>query len=204
VSRFGLLSMLAGTLVLLAGLDPGANAGVVLIPMALIGQGIGALASRLGANAVPALPDSMSAEIGGFQNTFTNFGASFGTALVGAVLIGSLTTTFLTGVSHDQAIPASVTAEASVILEAGIPFISDADPKKKLSAPSLDAAARNAIVAENANARLVGLRTSLSVVPLIIVPALFFPRMLPDAAITADNPDPTNPGDSSHAPPTVV
>jgi Na+/melibiose symporter-like transporter len=204
VSRLGLLSMLAGTLVLVAGLDPGANAGVVLIPMALVGLGIGALASQLGAVTVSALPDSMSAEIGGLQNTFTNFGASLGTALVGAVLIGSLTTTFLTGVSHNQAIPASVTAQASVTLEAGIPFISDSDLKKQLSTTALDQAAQNAIVAENANARLVGLRSSLSVVSLIIVLALFSSRMLPGTAIAADDPEPTEPSDRSDAPPAAV
>ena len=72
-----------------------ANAGVVLIPMALVGLGIGALASQLGAITVSAVPDAQSAEVGGLQNTFTNFGASLGTALVGAVLIGSLTTGFI-------------------------------------------------------------------------------------------------------------
>src|ERR1019366_8173411 len=79
VVRLGMLSMLAGTLVLVGGLDPGANAGIVLIPMALVGLGLGALASQLGAVTVSALPDSMSAEVGGLQNTFTNFGASLGT-----------------------------------------------------------------------------------------------------------------------------
>ena len=98
--------MLVGTLLLVGGLDPGATAAIVLIPMALMGLGIGALASQLGAVTVSAFPDTMSAEVGGLQNTFTNFGASLGTALVGAVLIGSLTTTFLTGVSDNPRHPA--------------------------------------------------------------------------------------------------
>jgi len=189
VVRLGLLSILAGTLVLVAGLDPGATAAVVLIPMALVGLGIGALASQLGAITVSAFPDSMSAEIGGLQNTFTNFGASLGTALVGAVLIGSLTSAFLTGATQNQAIPASVTAEATVTLEAGIPFVSDSELKQGLSTTSLSPATQDAIVAENASARLVGLRTALSVVALIIVLALFLARMLPDTPIVADEPD---------------
>ncbi|HEY4927869.1 MAG TPA: MFS transporter [Acidimicrobiales bacterium] len=188
VVRLGLLSMLVGTLVLVAGLDPGAAAGVVLIPMALVGLGIGALSSQLGAITVSAVPDSESAEIGGLQNTFTNFGASLGTALVGAILIGSLTSAFLAGVTHNEAIPASVTAEASVNLEAGIPFVSDAELKQRLSTTSLTPATQEAVVAENADARLVGLRTALSVVALIIVLALFFARMLPGTAIVADEP----------------
>ena len=65
VVRLGMLAMLAGTLVLVGGLDPGANAAVVLIPMALVGLGIGALASQLGAVTVSAVPDDQSAEVGG-------------------------------------------------------------------------------------------------------------------------------------------
>ena len=73
-----------------------------------------------------------------------------------------------------------------------------------MSATTLDPAAQNSIVTENVNARLVGLRSSLSVVALIIVLALYFARMLPDAAIDADNPEPMEPADRSHEPPTVI
>jgi len=131
----------------------------------------------------------MSAEIGGLHNTFTNFGASLGTALVGAVLIGSLTSTFLTGVSHNSAVPADVVSHATVELEAGISFISDEELKQGLATTSLDPAAQDAIVAENASARLVGLRTALSVVALVIVVALFLARMLPVMPVGAAVPD---------------
>ena len=183
VVRIGLLLILVGDLVLVGGLSPGASAAIVLVPMALIGLGIGALASQLGAVTVSAFPDEMSAEIGGLQNTFTNFGASLGTALVGAVLIGSLSTTFVTGVSSNPALPASVVAEASSTLEAGIPFVSDADLSKHLATTSLSPEAQQAIVDENANARLVGLRVALSVVALVIVVAMFFARMLPTESL---------------------
>jgi MFS family permease len=188
VVRIGLLLILAGDLVLVAGLSPGANAAIVLIPMALIGLGIGALASQLGAVTVSAFPDSESAEIGGLQNTFTNFGASLGTALVGAVLIGSLSTTFVAGVSSNPAVPASAVSQASSTLEAGIPFVSDADLQKQLATTSLSPEAQQAIVDENANARLVGLRVALSVVALVIVVAMFFARMLPVRSLSGGAP----------------
>jgi len=186
VVRAGLLAMLVGTVLLVGGLDPGADAAIVLVPMALMGLGIGALASQLGAVTVSALPDSMSAEVGGLQNTFTNFGASLGTALVGAVLIGSLTSTFLVGVSHNSAIPAATVSRATVELEAGIPFVSDTDLRKDLATTSLPPDAQDAIVDENATARLEGLRTALSVVALVIVLALFLARMLPEEPVARD------------------
>ena len=131
----------------------------------------------------------MSAEVGGLQNTFTNVGASLGTALIGAVLIGSLTSTFLLGVSHNSAVPADVVAHASVDLEAGIPFISDTDLRKDLATTSLPPEAQDAIVAENATARLEGLRTALSVVALVIVIALFLARMLPTSPVGGSESD---------------
>jgi Na+/melibiose symporter-like transporter len=183
IVRLGMLSMLAGTIVLIGGLDPGANAGIVLIPMALVGLGIGALASQLGAVTVSAVSDERSAEVGGLQNTFTNFGASLGTALVGAVLISSLSATFLQGISDNPAVPAAVTAQATVQLDSGAPFVSDSQLRKDLSTTDLPVSQQDAIVAENATSRLIGLRSALWLVALITVIGLFFTGMLPRRAI---------------------
>ena len=45
------------------------------VPLLLAGLGIGALASQLGAVTVSAVPDELSPEVGGLQNTATNLGA---------------------------------------------------------------------------------------------------------------------------------
>ena len=127
VVRLGLLSLLAGTVVLLSALDADAGAEIVFVPMLLVGLGIGALASQLGAVTVSAVPDDQSPEVGGVQNTMTNLGASLGTALAGSLLIATLTSSFLTNVQQSQAIPASAKEQAQVELAGGIPFISDAD-----------------------------------------------------------------------------
>jgi hypothetical protein len=152
-----MLLMLAGTVVLLGGLDPGANAGIDLIPTALIELGIGALASQLCAITVSAVPDDRSAEVGGLENTFTNFGASLGTALVGAVLVGSLSTTFFQGITDNPTVPASVTAQATEQVDSGVPFISDADLRTESAKTDLPASEQDAIVSENAKAWLIGL-----------------------------------------------
>jgi len=116
VVRLGLLSVLAGVLVLVGGMDPGANAGVVAIPMLLIGLGLGALSSQLGSVTVSSVPDSESAEVGGLQNTGTNLGASLGTALVGSVLLATLTASVVTGIQTNPDVPAEVKSKASTQL----------------------------------------------------------------------------------------
>jgi MFS family permease len=90
--------------VLLGALDADAGAEIVFVPMLLVGLGIGALASQLGAVTVSAVPDDQSPEVGGVQNTMTNLGASLGTALAGSLLIATLTSSFLTNVQQSQAI----------------------------------------------------------------------------------------------------
>ena len=77
------------------------------MPLLLAGLGIGALASQLGSVTVSAVPDDESAEVGGLQNTATNLGASLGTALAGSLLIAILTTSFLTGIEQNDAVPAA-------------------------------------------------------------------------------------------------
>src|SRR5262249_8208806 len=127
VVRVGVLALLVGTLVLLGALSPSSGAEVLLVPLLVIGFGIGALASQLGAVTVSAVPDEMSPEVGGVQNTITNLGASFGTALAGSILIAVLTTSFLQHVNTNPAVPNRVKEQANVKLAGGIPFMSDAD-----------------------------------------------------------------------------
>jgi hypothetical protein len=179
VVQVGVLALFAGIVVMIAALDVGAGPEIVTWPMLLAGLGIGALASQLGSVTVSSVPDEQSSEVGGLQNTGTNLGASIGTALAGAVLISTLTTSFLTGIEQNPAVPAEVTAGATVELAAGIPFVSDADLETALDDAGVPATTADAIVDENATARLDALRASLSVLAVIALIALFFTRRIP-------------------------
>ena len=87
--------MALGLVILVALLDVGSGTEIVTWPLMLAGFGAGALASQLGAVTVGAVADERSGEVGGLQNTATNLGSSIATALMGAVLISALTSTFL-------------------------------------------------------------------------------------------------------------
>jgi MFS family permease len=179
VVQLGFLALFAGIVVMVGALDAGAGPEIVTWPMLLAGLGVGALASQLGSVTVSSVPDEQSGEVGGLQNTVTNLGASIGTALGGAVLIAALSTSFLTGVQQNPAVPSKVKSEASVKLSGGVPFVSDADLKTALDKAGVPPTAAEAIVEENTTARLDGLRSSLSVLGLIALIALFFARWIP-------------------------
>jgi predicted MFS family arabinose efflux permease len=179
VVQLGFLALFAGVVVMIAGLDAGAGAEIVTWPMLLAGLGVGALASQLGSVTVSSVPDEQSGEVGGLQNTLTNLGASIGTALAGAVLISTLTASFLTGIQNNPAVPPEVKSKAKVQLASGVPFVSDADLKTALNKAGTPKTTADAIVAENTTARLDGLRSALSVLAIIALIALPFTLRLP-------------------------
>lgn len=185
VVRSGLSLMIAGIVILVAGLDPGANAGIVAVPMLLMGLGLGALASQLGAVAVSAVPDSQSAEVGGLQNTATNLGASLGTALIGSILIATLSTAIIAGVQANPDVPSSVKERATTELASGVPFLSDTQLRTALADASVAAPTADAILEVNSDARLDALRVALSLTALLAVVGLFGTGRLPREAAGA-------------------
>ncbi len=186
VVRSGLLSLLAGTVVLLGGLDADAGPEVVFVPMLLVGLGIGALASQLGAVTVSAVPDDESPEVGGVQNTMTNLGASLGTALAGSLLIATLTSSFLTNVQQNPDIPASAKEQAQVELAGGVAFVSDADLEAALDDAGVASATTEEALEANADARLDGLRSALAILAVLAIVALFFAQSIPTRPIGAE------------------
>ncbi|MGZ4590810.1 MAG: MFS transporter [Actinomycetes bacterium] len=179
VVRLGLLAMFVGIVVLIAGLDADADAKIVTVPLLLVGLGIGGLASQLGAVTVSAVPDRLSPEVGGLQNTATNLGAAIGTALAGSILIAALTAAFLNGVEQNPDIPQHVKDKANVELASGIPFMSDADLTAALKEAHTTPAVTEAALEVNNHARVAGLRSALAVLAFIALVGLYFARAIP-------------------------
>jgi MFS family permease len=179
VAQAGLLAMFAGIVALFTSMDADAGAEIVTVPLLLVGLGIGALASQLGSVTVSAVPDDESAEVGGLQNTATNLGASLGTAVAGSLLIAMLTTSFLTGIDRNPAVPAQVAAAADVELAGGIPFLSDAALEEALDGAGAAPEVTQAVLEENREARLDGLRVALAALALLALLALLFSGRIP-------------------------
>jgi MFS family permease len=188
VVRLALLSMGLGTVVLLAAINEDASAEIVTLPMLLLGLGIGALASQLGSVTVSAVPDELSPEVGGLQNTATNIGASLGTALAGSVLIASLTATLIAGIEQNPAVPAQVKQQASVELASGVPFLSDKDAEAALAKAGVDGATATEIVDENSKARLQALQDALAVIAIVALIALLLSGGIPTRQPGSDPP----------------
>jgi Na+/melibiose symporter-like transporter len=191
VVRAGVLALLAGDVVLLTALDGDAGPEIVFLPMLLIGLGIGALASQLGSVTVSAVPDDDAPEVGGLQNTMTNLGASLGTALAGSIMAAAVATAFLANIQASPAIPAEVKQQAQVELLGGVPFVSDAALEDALDEAGATSSTTDAALVAYTDARLQGLSSSLVILAVMALVALFFTQRIPSVqpAAMAKAPD---------------
>jgi MFS family permease len=179
VVNAGFMLIFSGLVLLVALLDIDAGPEVITGPLLLIGSGLGAMASQLGSVTVSAVSDELSGEVGGIQNTGTQLGASIGTALAGAILISALTASFFSGIQNNPAVPDNVAANAQTQLATGVPFVSDKDLQTALDDARVSNKTAEAVVDENAQARIAGLRSALAVLALLSLLALLFTRGIP-------------------------
>jgi hypothetical protein len=83
-------------------------------------------------------------------------------------------------------VPQDLKAQANTQLSSGVPFLSDKDLEAALAKADVPKSTADAIVKENSDARLAALRSSLSVIAVIALIALFctpgIPMRQPGAA----------------------
>jgi MFS family permease len=198
VATSGLVLMLAATLLLAVRLDEGATVGITTVPFLLLGAGMGALASQLGNVLVSSVPSERGGEVGGLQYTAQNLGSSLGTALVGAVVVASLGTSFIDQVQSSPELDEAVQSAATITISGGVEFISDAEATAVLASTDLTQAEQDAILLDYQSARLSGLRQGMVVLSLFVVITLFAARRLPGEPVTApaEEADPVGAGSS--------
>jgi len=99
IVRIGQVLLVFGSIFLLAAINRDLTGVPFATAMFLVGAGLGLLASQLGNVNMSAVQEKQSSEVGGLQGTFQNLGSSLGTALIGSILVASLTTGFISNIS---------------------------------------------------------------------------------------------------------
>src|SRR5215212_11526699 len=123
VAQIGLVAVSIGAIVMLATLDVTLNDTGFKIALALIGAGAGLLASQLGNVIMSSVAQDKTSECGGLQGTAQNLGSSLGTAIIGAVLLGSLATGFSERITTNPAVPAAAREAIVAKAEKGIDIV---------------------------------------------------------------------------------
>jgi EmrB/QacA subfamily drug resistance transporter len=188
IVRTGLLLTLAGIVGLLAGIDLDADAAVVAMPLAIMGLGIGCLASQLGAVVASSVPVEQGGEVGGLQNTSMNLGASMGTALAGSILILGLTLSLGQAVQQNPDLPDDFKTEASTKLASGVPFVSDDDLETALTDAGASDEVIDATLEDYRKARIDALNAALAVLAIAAASSLFFADRIPKVPVGSGAP----------------
>jgi len=197
VSQIGLLALALASVVLLDTIDVELDDSEFVIALALFGVGAGLLLSQLGNVIMSSVDPSKTNEAGGLQGTAQNLGASLGTALIGAVLIGALTSGFVENVEKNPAIPADVRAQVAQVAENGIPVASVGDVETAARDKGVPPAQAKALAADYGDAQLQGLKRAILAVAGFALLSLWFTRHLP-GRVAAEVPE------AERAPPDLV
>ena len=165
--------------------------------MALLGVGMGLLASQLGNVLQSSVADADRSEVGGLQYTAQNLGSSIGTALIGSILIGALAAAISIHVSNNPDVSAAVKNQVGVNLEAGVSFVPASQVEQGLKDARVPPGQVNALVTDYKDAQLSGLKAALLAAAGIALGSLLFTDNLPTGPPSAPPPSPELATDSS-------
>lgn len=180
IVRWGLWVLFISVLVLAGTIEPVLQGPEFGVSMALLGVGMGLLASQLGNVVQSSIGPRDRSEAGGLQYTAQQLGSSIGTALIGAIVIGALASAFVNQVANDERISPELSSEISVQLSGSIQFVPTDDVAEAISGTDLTEEEQQAIVDAYSEGQLQALRIGLTVALAIVVTALFLVRRIPD------------------------
>ncbi len=196
IVQTGLIVTLVGALVLLSTIKPTLSNTGFAIGMAVLGVGMGLMISQLGNVVQSSVDESGRSEAGGLQYTGQQLGSSLGVALIGAIVLIGLTSTFISNIEHDPRINADVAAQVGVAAGSNTNFVSSTQLESAAKKAGIDDATTVALVDNYESAQLRSLKAGLLAAALLALVSLGFTRELPH-----DRPAPrknrTSPGNSS-------
>ena len=161
VVRLALVTLAAAILWLLATIDPVIDDAQFAGAMALLGVGMGLLASQLGNVVQSSAGEDERSEVGGLQFTAQNLGSALGTALIGSILVGALANAFTAQVADDPRLSEETRTQTGVALEAGIAFVSTDQVRSAAEQAGVPPSEVDAVVDSYASAQLDGLKASI-------------------------------------------
>ncbi|KUM98460.1 transporter [Streptomyces cellostaticus] len=190
VVRLGLVILAVAIVWLLAAIDPKIDDAQFAAAMALLGIGMGLLASQLGNVVQSSVQEKDRSEAGGLQFTAQNLGSALGTALIGSLLIGALAHAFATEVENNARLSEATRKQTGIALEAGITFVPTDQVRTAAEQAGLRRREVDAVTDSYASAQLAGLRAAILATGGITLASLLVTRDLPTRSSPRSRPVP--------------
>ncbi len=183
VAQAGLVALVLASVLLLGTIDVELNETGFAVALAVFGVGAGLLLSQLGNVIMSSVDPAKTNEAGGLQGTAQNLGASLGTALIGAVLIAALSSSFVSRVEENPAVPQAARDQIAQVAEKGIPVVPVDDVEKAATDAGLSASQATALAGDYGDAQLHGLKRAIGAVAVFALLGLWFTRQLPGRVV---------------------
>jgi MFS family permease len=148
----------------------------VIAGLFTVGLGQGALVTLLFNVLVTSSPKALAGDVGSLRGVTQNMAAAVGTALVGALLVGLLSTMIISNVTHNPVITAELKDEVNLT---NLNFFRDSQLKERLAGTSATPEQMTEALRINADARTRALKIGFLCLSGMALVALFPCRWLP-------------------------
>ncbi len=189
IVRAGLLVTVAAIVLLAATIEPTLKDASFAWGMALLGVGMGLMISQLGNVVQSSVDASGRGEAGGLQYTGQQLGSSLGVALIGAIVVGGLTSSFVANITSDTRISAEVSTQVGVAAGTGVDFVPSNQLTEAISAAGVSPSETEAIIDSYEAAQLKALKAGLLAAGLLALISLSTTRQLPSSDPRKQNVD---------------
>jgi hypothetical protein len=149
----------------------------VIIGLIIVGLGQGALVTLLFNVLVTASPKQLAGDVGSLRGVTQNLGAAIGTAMVGALLVGLLSSMIIGHVNQNPVITAELKNEVDLT---NLNFMSDVEVSERLGSTSATPEQMEEALRINAEARMRALKIGFLCLSGLALVALLPCRWLPD------------------------
>jgi MFS family permease len=179
IVRAGISTTFVGVVALLATVEPTLADLGFGVSMAVLGVGMGLMVSQLGNVVQSSVDASGRGEAGGLQYTGQQLGSSLGVALIGAIVLAGLTSTFISKIEDDPRIEDEVAAQVGVAAGSGVDFVDADQIEVAVRDAGVDEPTTTAIVDDYEQAQLQALKAGLLAAAILALVALGSTRDLP-------------------------
>lgn len=180
IMRIGLVVLLVAIVILFGTIQPSIEGFSFALAMTLLGVGMGFVASVLGNLVQSSVGAKERGETGGLQYTAQQLGSALGTALVGAIVIGGLASSFLSLIADDPRISNEIENEVTVVLAGGVGFVVPDDVRAAATNADFEDREIDALVETYEASQLMALKAGILAGALIALGSLFITKNLPD------------------------
>ena len=169
----------------------------VIAGLITVGLGQGALVTLLFNVLVTASPTELAGDVGSLRGVTQNMAAAVGTALVGALLVGVLSTIIIANATTNPVMTAELQDEVNLT---NLNFLSDSQLKERLAATSATPAQITEALRINTEARTRALKTGFLILSgvalLALVPCRWLPQYRPGEISNLSSRTETKPGNT--------